>query len=270
MNLLTHISTSLYQLHERVAERMHDLKKNGGSYIQIGQAICANAALEPVQVKFLPPFNDAPQVPSAIVEHVLFSKLGRPPSCLNGVSEIFESTRPNCAALTSVAVKIQQPDVVRQTWWDLTNYKGVIAQLHAGGGQRTPDGCVVRADPSFAQRGGVRAVMQTMVKLFSAQMFSSNWVHCDLTPLQLVILDHGLYVGIAEEMRRQWAPSSRPCSTAMAPESSPDVSRWDVGLGMGDLFASFMLMRPVRRARAPGRPCIMARRRRTTTSEVRG
>ena len=52
-----------------------------------------------------------------------------------------------------------------------------------------------------------------------AQMSSSDWVHCDPLPgsvlscanpskptqPQLVLLDHGLYVGISKEMRRQWA-----------------------------------------------------------------
>ena len=31
-------------------------------------------------------------------------------------------------------------------------------------------------------KGGVKAVMQTMVDLFSAQMFEMGWVHCDPHP----------------------------------------------------------------------------------------
>lgn len=59
-------------------------------------------------------------------------------------------------------------------------------------------------------KGGVKAVMQTMVELFSAQMFNWGWVHCDPHPgnviirehptkpgkPQLVLLDHGLYVRV--------------------------------------------------------------------------
>ncbi|KAI5891700.1 uncharacterized protein SCHCODRAFT_02326661 [Schizophyllum commune H4-8] len=51
-----------------------------------------------------------------------------------------------------------------------------------------------------------------------AQMFSSDWVHCDPHPgsvlscahpskptqLQLVILNFGLHISISKEMRRQW------------------------------------------------------------------
>ena len=32
--------------------------------------------------------------------------------------------------------------------------------------------------PSHTLKGGVKAVMQTMVELFSAQMFNWGWVHC--------------------------------------------------------------------------------------------
>jgi len=31
-------------------------------------------------------------------------------------------------------------------------------------------------------KGGVKAIMQTMVDLFSAQMFEMGWVHCDPHP----------------------------------------------------------------------------------------
>ncbi|KAJ7911061.1 ABC1-domain-containing protein [Mycena leptocephala] len=94
-------------------------------------------------------------------------------------------------------------------------------------------------------RGGTRAIMEPMVELFSAQMFLWGWVHCDPHPgnvlvrphpaaprtPQIVLLDHGLYVQLTEEFRRDW------CA-------------W--GVAMPDLFASAVLMRPVRLGR--GRP----------------
>lgn len=68
-------------------------------------------------------------------------------------------------------------------------------------------------------KGGVRAVMSTMVDLFSAQIFSWGWVHCDphpgnviIRPIpqnpsypQLVLIDHGLYVSMPETFRQQYA-----------------------------------------------------------------
>ncbi|KAL1671925.1 ABC1 family-domain-containing protein [Schizophyllum commune] len=345
-------SESIPQLHERVAERMYNLlTKNGGLYIKIGQAIGANAAMlpKPVQIKFQSLFDDAPQVPYSVVESVFRSEFGRPPSGPDGVFEIFEEQAVASASIAQVhkaklrgsdqwvAVKIQKPDVVRQTWWDLTTYKGVMwlydrwfelpvyflvdyisdhlrQELdfirEADNARRTA--AFVRADPNFAQRvhipevyeeystkrvmtaewidgvrlsdrdsvlrlvgekpplpgtdaarplqGGARAVMQTMVELFSAQMFSWGWVHCDPHPgnvlirpnpskptqPQLVLLDHGLYVSVSEEMRRQWASVFKAMLIGDRAEVESVVSQWGVGLGMGDLFASFALMRPVR------------------------
>ncbi|KAJ6607914.1 ABC1 family-domain-containing protein [Mycena sp. CBHHK59/15] len=115
-------------------------------------------------------------------------------------------------------------------------------------------------------RGGTRAIMQPMVELFSAQMFSWGWVHCDPHPgnvlirphpasprtPQLVLVDHGLYVQLTEEFRREW------CTWGVV----EGVTRgW--GVGMPDLFASAVLMRPVRLAR--GRP-----KKEETEQEQRG
>ncbi|KAJ7910238.1 ABC1-domain-containing protein [Mycena leptocephala] len=94
-------------------------------------------------------------------------------------------------------------------------------------------------------RGGTRAIMEPMVELFSAQMFLWGWVHCDPHPgnvlvrphpaaprtPQIVLLDHGLYVQLTEEFRRDGVRGVWP---------------------MPDLFASAVLMRPVRLGR--GRP----------------
>ena len=93
---------------------------------------------KPVQIKFQSLFDDAPQVPYSVVESVFRSEFGRPPSGPDGVFEIFEEQAVASASIAQVhkaklrgsdqwvAVKIQKPDVVRQTWWDLTTYKGVM------------------------------------------------------------------------------------------------------------------------------------------------
>ncbi|EEB97901.1 hypothetical protein MPER_02684, partial [Moniliophthora perniciosa FA553] len=73
--------------------------------------------------------------------------------------------------------------------------------------------------PAKPMKGGVKFIMQTMVELFSAQMFSWGWVHCDPHPgnviirpnpqnpsiPQLALLDHGLYVRDKDEFRKEWS-----------------------------------------------------------------
>ncbi|KAI6152704.1 ABC1 family-domain-containing protein [Pisolithus thermaeus] len=106
-------------------------------------------------------------------------------------------------------------------------------------------------------RGGLRAIMQTMVELFSAQMFSWGWVHCDPHPgniiirphpqyqlyPQLVLLDHGLYVRVGEEFRRKYAELWRALLATDWDAVEAITTSW--GIGTPDLFASATLMRPV-------------------------
>jgi len=106
-------------------------------------------------------------------------------------------------------------------------------------------------------KGGLRAIMQTMVELFSAQMFSWGWVHCDPHPgniiirphphhrtrPQLVLLDHGLYVRVGERFRRQYAELWRALLAADWDTVERVTTAW--GVGAPDLFASATLMRPV-------------------------
>lgn len=112
--------------------------------------------------------------------------------------------------------------------------------------------------PSQPLKGGVAAIMDTMVQLFSAQIFSWGWVHCDPHPgnviirpnpsrpdrPQLVLLDHGLYVRVSETFRRQYATLWRGLIT-MDFDTIKDVAE-EWGIGTPDLFASATLMKPVR------------------------
>ncbi|KAG6331736.1 hypothetical protein ID866_7355 [Astraeus odoratus] len=107
-------------------------------------------------------------------------------------------------------------------------------------------------------KGGLRSIMHTMVELFSAQMFSWGWVHCDPHPgniiirphpthqtrPQLVLLDHGLYVQVGEEFRRQYAQLWRALLGTDWDTVERVTRSW--GIGSPDLFASATLMRPVR------------------------
>ncbi|EKM53354.1 uncharacterized protein PHACADRAFT_186037 [Phanerochaete carnosa HHB-10118-sp] len=107
-------------------------------------------------------------------------------------------------------------------------------------------------------KGGVAAILDTMVQLFSAQIFSWGWVHCDPHPgnvivrehparrghPQLVLLDHGLYVRVSETFRRQYATLWRGLVTMDRDTIRGVAEAW--GIGTPDLFASATLMRPVR------------------------
>ncbi|TFK35821.1 ABC1 family-domain-containing protein [Crucibulum laeve] len=111
--------------------------------------------------------------------------------------------------------------------------------------------------PDKPLKGGVKAIMQTMVELFSAQMFDWGWVHCDPHPgnvlvrpspkdprhPQLVLLDHGLYVRVPEGFRREWVSLWRGMLSGDFKEVEKVTNAW--GMGMPDLLASFTLMKPV-------------------------
>lgn len=111
-------------------------------------------------------------------------------------------------------------------------------------------------DPDLRLDGGVKAIMQAMVELFSAQIFRWGWLHCDPHPgnfivrpdpahprrAQLVLLDHGLYVRLAPEFQRQYAALWKSLLTQDL-EAVKEIARgW--GIGSPDLFASATLMRP--------------------------
>lgn len=110
--------------------------------------------------------------------------------------------------------------------------------------------------PEKPLKGGVKAIMQTMVELFSAQMFEWGWVHCDPHPgnvlvrpspsnpsrPQLVLLDHGLYVRIPEDFKRDWVRLWR--AMLVGDYQGVDTVTRGWGMGLPDLMASFTLMRP--------------------------
>ncbi|KAG1734597.1 ABC1 family-domain-containing protein [Suillus lakei] len=359
-------------IHQRVADRMYDLfTSNGGLYIKIGQAIGANAALMPApfQQKFARLFDDAPQISYPTIARVFQREFNKSPQ------ELFAYFDEKAVASASVAqvhkartwdgdwvaVKVQKPDVGRQTGYDLMAFRAVMwafekwvfdlpvyfavdfisthlrAELdfiaEASNSQRTAS--LVASEPRLAGKvhipkvypeystkrvltaewidgvrlsdraalgrvvgenlpeksggmfadtvheegkngipesmrdvklkGGMRAIMHTMVELFSAQMFDWGFVHCDPHPgniiirarpgssssskpvlcdPQLVLLDHGLYVTIRPTVKRQYASLWRALL----------ISDWDTignvteswGVGEAGLFASAVLMRPVK------------------------
>ncbi|KAF9466710.1 atypical/ABC1/ABC1-B protein kinase [Collybia nuda] len=107
-------------------------------------------------------------------------------------------------------------------------------------------------------KGGVKAIMQVMVELFSAQMFNWGWVHCDPHPgnviirphptrpgiPQLVLIDHGLYVGVEDDFKKQWVDLWRGMLAGDFDSVEKVTKEW--GMGMPDLLASATLMKPIR------------------------
>jgi aarF domain-containing kinase len=103
-----------------------------------------------------------------------------------------------------------------------------------------------------------------MVELFSAQMFSWGWVHCDPHPgniivrpspsnpsrPQLVLIDHGLYTKVPEEFMKQWVALWRAMLVGDFKGVESVTEKW--GFGLPDMMASFTLMKPtiLRRGRA--------------------
>lgn len=369
-------------LHQRVADRMYDLfTSNGGLYIKIGQAIGANAALMPApfQQKFARLFDDAPQIPYPTIARVFQREFNKSPQELFAYFDEKAMASASVAQVHKartwdgdwVAVKVQKPDVGRQTSYDLVAFRAVMwafekwvfdlpvyfavdfisthlrAELdfiaEASNAQRTASliaseprlagkvyipkvypeystkrvltaewidgvrlsdrealGRVVgeklpeRSGGMFADtvheekkngipesmhnvklKGGMQAIMHTMVELFSAQMFDWGFVHCDphpgnviirarpgSSPLskpsskpvlrdpQLVLLDHGLYVTIRPSVKRQYASLWRALLTSDWDTIRNVTESW--GVGEAGLFASAVLMRPVKVGRANG------------------
>ncbi|RDX40175.1 atypical/ABC1/ABC1-B protein kinase [Lentinus brumalis] len=114
------------------------------------------------------------------------------------------------------------------------------------------------ADRFPTLKGGSKWVMQTMVDLFSAQIFDWSWVHCDPHPgniivrphpaktgqAQFVLLDHGLYVRVSPRFQQQYARLWKGLLSADFGVVKSVTEEW--GIGTPDLFASATLMRPVR------------------------
>ncbi|KAG6879184.1 hypothetical protein C0992_004542 [Termitomyces sp. T32_za158] len=112
--------------------------------------------------------------------------------------------------------------------------------------------------PTKPLRGGVKAIMQVMVELFSAQMFNWGWVHCDPHPgnviirphpskptrPQLVLIDHGLYVSVEETFKRQWVELWKGMLAGDFESVEQITKQW--GMGLPDLVASATLMKPTR------------------------
>ncbi|KAK0877132.1 hypothetical protein LTR87_009058 [Friedmanniomyces endolithicus] len=109
-----------------------------------------------------------------------------------------------------------------------------------------------------SQTGGLglplQQVMETMVGLFSAQMFLWGLVHCDPHPgnifirrlpsgkPELVLIDHGLYIQMDPKFRHEYALFWRSLMTFDNATIKRITEGW--GINAPDMFASATLMRP--------------------------
>lgn len=105
--------------------------------------------------------------------------------------------------------------------------------------------------------GGTKWVMRTMIDLFCAQIFRWGWVHCDPHPgnifirphplhphrPQLVLIDHGLYVKLTPEFRRQYSELWKALLAMDLSTLFKVAGQW--GIGTPDLFASSVLLKPI-------------------------
>ncbi|WPG98665.1 Hypothetical protein R9X50_00145800 [Acrodontium crateriforme] len=110
-----------------------------------------------------------------------------------------------------------------------------------------------------SNRGGLglslKPVMQTMVDLFSAQMFLWGLVHCDPHPgnifirrlpsgkPELVLIDHGLYIQMNPKFRQEYALFWRSLMT-FDNATIARITKEEWGINAPDIFASATLMRP--------------------------
>ncbi|KAK5130356.1 hypothetical protein LTR08_002196 [Meristemomyces frigidus] len=102
---------------------------------------------------------------------------------------------------------------------------------------------------------GLKPVMETMISLFSAQMFLWGLVHCDPHPgnifirrlpngkPELVLIDHGLYIQMDPKFRHEYALFWRSLMT-FDNATIARITSEEWGINAPDIFASATLMRP--------------------------
>ncbi|KAF3941486.1 hypothetical protein ABW19_dt0210393 [Dactylella cylindrospora] len=115
----------------------------------------------------------------------------------------------------------------------------------------------VRRDTMIRRAGlglSLTDVMTTIVRLFGCQMFYWGHVHCDPHPgnmfvrrkqngqAEVVLIDHGLYVDMDEDMRQNYCEFWMSLLTFDNNKIAEVAEKW--GIGNADLFASATLLRP--------------------------
>ncbi|TLD19248.1 hypothetical protein PspLS_09792 [Pyricularia sp. CBS 133598] len=103
-------------------------------------------------------------------------------------------------------------------------------------------------------------VMRTVIELFSVQMFRWGFVHCDPHPgnilvrqhpskrgrAQVVLLDHGLYLTLSDDLRRQYARFWEAMVTGDEAALNKVSAEW--GMDNVDAWAEASMYRPLKKA----------------------
>lgn len=136
------LAPSITAVHARSAERLSDLlRRNGGLYLKIGQAIAMQSAILPPEFQrmFARMFDDAPQNEWKDIEAVIREDFGKSAEEVFGVAAggVLEKRARASASIAQVhwgrlpdgrevAVKIQKREIERQLEWDLWAFKYVL------------------------------------------------------------------------------------------------------------------------------------------------
>ncbi|EIW51448.1 uncharacterized protein TRAVEDRAFT_54565 [Trametes versicolor FP-101664 SS1] len=276
-------------LQERVAERVYDLMSHGGLYIKIefGHApagpdrvfeefeeeAAASASIAQVHHAKLKTADGSDQWVTIKVQKTNIGKQVewdlRAFRAVMWVYGNYLFDLPVYRAIDHIYIPRVFPElstkkIMTAEWIDgvrLSDKRGIA---HLMGDDRASASSTdpLAVDRFLPLRGGAKWVMQTMVDLFSAQIFDWGWVHCDPHPgnvivrphsdprcaargaAQLVLLDHGLYVHLPREFQQQYARLWKALLTVDFAAVSAVAGEW--GIGAPDLFASATLMQPIR------------------------
>ncbi|KAF7331436.1 ABC1 domain-containing protein [Mycena kentingensis (nom. inval.)] len=175
--------------------------------------------------------------------------------------ELEAKSAQRTAEFVAADPKLSKTTYIPRVYHELTTKRVMTAEWIDGVRLSDRDGILRLVDKLGV---GTRSVMEPMVELFSAQMFRWGWVHCDPHPgnvlvrphpdapsrPQIVLLDHGLYVQLTEDFRKDWCGVWEGLLAGEWATVERVTRKW--GVGMPDLFASAVLMRPTRLGR--GRP----------------
>lgn len=128
------------------------------------------------------------------------------------------------------------------------------------------DACSANDVDELALRGlDTKRVMRTAVEIFAHQIFQTGFVHCDPHPgnllvrrhpthgrgqHQIVLIDHGLYVQMPEDLRLKYCDFWVAMFTFDLPKICSIAESW--GIGDPEFFANLTLLRPYNFSAADG------------------
>ncbi|KAI9625859.1 hypothetical protein H4Q26_016107 [Puccinia striiformis f. sp. tritici PST-130] len=142
---------------------------------------------------------------------------------------------------------------VPKVYWPLTTTR-ILTTEYIESGSRLTD-----VDSLESKGFTKKEVMDTAMKLFTQMLFTFGWLHCDLHPgnilvfehkskLKLALIDHGLYIHLPDQFRRDYCELWRSLFVLDTDSIERIAQGW--GIANSDLFASATLLRPFK-ARAP-------------------